>query len=211
MADDDWHRPVFTDWEWRWLARERFEHDVLQGFEGTAEERRRLLGRHIFTDKDVEDVRGEYEGCWQQIEFEQDERRRQARVGTALQKLERRFEAIRIEKAKFLSVFDDSDDDDDAREATDNRRAALSNEAELLTELELLCAKALGCDVSAIEEVIILPPGMPTYERIERTLDAVKERLAARPSDGDFSDEDLSTMSVCDLEFNRFAELKKKN
>ena len=61
------------------MARERFEHEILKGFEGTAEERRRLLGRHIFTDKDVEDVRGEYEGCWQQIESEQDKRRRQAR------------------------------------------------------------------------------------------------------------------------------------
>ena len=189
------------------MARERFEHEILKGFEGTAEERRRLLGRHIFTDKDVEDVRGEYEACWQQIESEQEERRCQARVGTVLQKLERRFEAIRFEKAKFLSVFDDSDDDDDAREATDNRRTALSNEAELLTELESLCAKAWECDASVLENVIILPPGLSAYERIERTLDAVKERLTSK-SDGDFCEEDMSTRSVGDLEFNRLAELR---
>ena len=71
FRDDDFRHtryPTMADEEWRRLALERHEQCVLQGFEGTADERRRELERNIFTDEDVSNLRGVYEASRQQIE-----------------------------------------------------------------------------------------------------------------------------------------------
>ncbi len=213
-ADDDWHRPNFSDREWRSMALEVHEHEALQdftyhGITPTADERQRVLERYIFNEEeDVARLRDEYEGCWQRIELEQDERRRQVRVGSALRMYESRFESVRREKKEaeeMAAPFYDSDDGG-WEETTNTANTAVvpagrSEEEDLLHGLESLC-------IEALEDTIILPPpGLSTYGRIECLIDAAKERLASKSKDGDFCEEDMSTMSVGDLEFNRRAEL----
>ena len=216
MAEgDDWQRPVFTDEEWRRLALERHEHDVLQGFEGTADERRRELERHFFNDEDVADLSGEYEASWQQIELNQEERQRQARVGSTLSKFERRFKTIRDKKdsAKKASVFDDEEECDfvSANVSSIGVDGLLvgDDETELLSELEAFCVEAWGFDRAVLEAAIILPQGLSTYGRIERMMTAVKERLA-RTSDGDFGEGELAAHSVGKLEAERIANLTER-
>jgi len=213
MADDDWQRPVFTDEEWRRLALERHKHDVLQGFEGTADERQRELERHIFSDEDVAAFRereeAEYENAWQQEEVRREQRRREVSVGSFLSKFKERFEAIRLVKEEFVSAFDD--EDDEASGAVESRRR---DETGLLAELEAFCVTQLGGDASALERVLILPPGLSPYERIERMMTAVTdllaERLARTPSSGDFTDEDKAKMPLGQLEANRLAYLSSR-
>lgn len=207
MADDDWQRPVFTDEDWRRLALERHEYFVLQGFEGTAEERRRLLERHIFTDADVATFREEMESWYEDAWQHEEQTRREVKVGSFLSKFERRFEAIRLDKNKSVSVFES---DDEANEAVESRRvAALRDEEELLSELEAFCVTAWGGVASALEDTLILPRGLSTYERIERMMAAAIELLGSN-SDGDFGEGELAAHSVGILEAERIANLTER-
>lgn len=198
------------------MALERHEECVLRGFEGTADERTRELERHIFTDADVADLRGEYEASWQRIESEQEERRRQVRVGSTLSKFERRFKTIREKKdsARTASVFDDEEEGDFVS-ANVSANVSLGvdglfvgdDEAELLSELEAFCVTAWGGDASAL----VLPPDLSRYERIERMMAAVKELLGSESkSDGDFGEGELASRSVGTLEAERIANLTER-
>ena len=106
-------------------------------------------------------MRGEYEARWLEIELEQDERRRQVRVGSALRMYESRFESIRRENKEAeergqedLASF--YSDDGGWEETTNTANTAVvpagrKEEEDLLHGLESLC-------IEALEDTIVLPP-----------------------------------------------------